>query len=169
VDREGQYLMVLWRELGGPTVGPSTRRGFGSFVLQDVARHFGFNPAIDYPGGAFRYRMHIDLAPFGVARAEGGVSTKAPQPAEDYALAVEASQIDVASAIRSIDGVRNITCEDGGIWLVEADRDIRAAVARQTIVAGGVLTMLIGRAAAGRLKLRPPAIGLEPRLSTLRT
>jgi hypothetical protein len=81
----------------------------------------------------------------------------AAPPVADHALVVEASDIDVASAIRSIDGVRKVTREVGGVWLVEADRDIRGLVARQMIVAGGALTMLIGRSAAGQLKVRPPA------------
>jgi hypothetical protein len=85
--------------------------------------------------------------------------TEALAPVADHALVVEAGDIDVASTIRSIDGVRKVTREVGGVWLVEADRDIRSLVARQMVVSGGVLTMLIGRSAAGQLKVRPLARG----------
>src|SRR5262249_45999770 len=52
---------------------------------------------------------------------------------DDHAVLVEASQIDVASAIRAIDGVQRVTRQIDGFWLVSSDRDIRPSVARQII------------------------------------
>jgi hypothetical protein len=77
-----------------------------------------------------------------------------PKSVDDQALLVEASEIDVAAAIRSIDGVRKVTREAGGIWLVAADADIRATIARIIVGKGGALTLLARRAVAGPAAVR---------------
>src|SRR5262249_10958330 len=43
---------------------------------------------------------------------------------------------------RGLEGVQRVTRERGGSWKVVADRDVRAAAARQIISKGGALTRL---------------------------
>ncbi|HEY1750922.1 MAG TPA: PAS domain S-box protein [Caulobacteraceae bacterium] len=53
VTRQGGALNIVWREIGGPPVEPPTRRGFGSRMLQGLAR--------DLEGAA-----RLDFAPDGL-------------------------------------------------------------------------------------------------------
>jgi ABC-2 type transport system ATP-binding protein len=59
-----------------------------------------------------------------------------------HPLLVEASQIDVAAAVQSIEGVQTVTGGSDGTWRIVADRDVRAAVARQIVTGGGSLVRL---------------------------
>jgi len=59
-----------------------------------------------------------------------------------HPLLVEAAGIDVASAIRGIEGVQQVIEAGHGAWRVVADRDVRAAVAQRIVAAGGSLTRL---------------------------
>jgi len=59
-----------------------------------------------------------------------------------HPLLVEATGIDVATALRGIEGVQQVLPAGEGAWRVIADRDVRAAVARNIVVAGGSLTRL---------------------------
>ena len=93
-------------------------------------------------------------------RAKQPLAIRGARP-DDYAVLVEASQTDIASAIRAIDGVQKVTRQIGGLWLVASDREIRSLVARQIIQRGGELTLLVGRAAASRLPL-PHQSASEP-------
>jgi len=63
-------------------------------------------------------------------------------PSVQHTLYVEAADTDVASAIRGIEGVQKVTRERGGGWRVMADRDVRAAAAKQIVSKGGALTQL---------------------------
>jgi ABC-2 type transport system ATP-binding protein len=64
-----------------------------------------------------------------------------------HPILVEASGIDIAGALRGIEGVQKVMPEGpqesgGGAWRVVADRDVRAAVAQRIVSAGGALTRL---------------------------
>jgi len=59
-----------------------------------------------------------------------------------HPILVEASGIDIASALRGIEGVQNVMPEGEGAWRVVADRDVRAAAAQRVVSAGGALTRL---------------------------
>ncbi len=59
-----------------------------------------------------------------------------------HPLLVEATGIDVASALRGIEGVQQVISAGEGAWRVVADRDVRATVARRIVSAGGSLTRL---------------------------
>jgi two-component sensor histidine kinase len=48
-DAEADRLMLRWEELGGPTVTPPTRRGFGTRMIERaLAAEFGGSAEIDY-------------------------------------------------------------------------------------------------------------------------
>ncbi|MBS0546886.1 MAG: ABC transporter ATP-binding protein [Proteobacteria bacterium] len=59
-----------------------------------------------------------------------------------HPLLVEASGIDVAAALRGIEGVQQVLPAGEGAWRVVADRDVRAVVARNVVTAGGSLSRL---------------------------
>ena len=59
-----------------------------------------------------------------------------------HPLLVEATGIDVAAALRGVEGVQQVLSAGEGAWRVIADRDVRATVARQIVSAGGALTRL---------------------------
>ena len=59
-----------------------------------------------------------------------------------HPLLVEASGVDVASTLKSIEGVQQVVDTGQGAWRVVADRDVRAAAAQHIIAAGGSLTRL---------------------------
>ncbi len=59
-----------------------------------------------------------------------------------HPLLVEASGIDVAAALRGVEGVQQVVSAGEGAWRVVADRDVRAAVAQRIVSAGGALTKL---------------------------
>jgi len=59
-----------------------------------------------------------------------------------HPLLVEASGIDVAAALRGVEGVQQVVASGDGAWRVIADRDVRASVARRVVSAGGSLTKL---------------------------
>jgi ABC-2 type transport system ATP-binding protein len=64
-----------------------------------------------------------------------------------HPILVEASGIDIAAALRGIEGVQKVMPEGpqgsgGGAWRVVADRDVRAAAAQRIVSAGGALTRL---------------------------
>jgi ABC-2 type transport system ATP-binding protein len=59
-----------------------------------------------------------------------------------HPLLVEAGGIDVASALRGIEGVQQVVEAGPGAWRVVADRDVRAMAAQRIVSAGGSLTRL---------------------------
>jgi ABC-2 type transport system ATP-binding protein len=59
-----------------------------------------------------------------------------------HPLLVEATGIDVAAALRGIEGVQQVISAGEGGWRVVADRDVRATVAQRIVSAGGSLTRL---------------------------
>ena len=59
-----------------------------------------------------------------------------------HPILVEAQGVDVAAALRGIEGVQSVLPEGDGAWRVTADRDVRAAAAQRIVSAGGSLTRL---------------------------
>jgi ABC-2 type transport system ATP-binding protein len=64
-----------------------------------------------------------------------------------HPILVEASGVDVAGALRGVEGVQSVVAEgpqggESGGWRVVADRDVRAAVAQRIVSSGGSLTRL---------------------------
>ena len=59
-----------------------------------------------------------------------------------HPLLVEASGIDVAAALKGIEGVQQVIEAGEGSWRVIADRDVRAAAAQRIVSGGGSLTRL---------------------------
>jgi ABC-2 type transport system ATP-binding protein len=59
-----------------------------------------------------------------------------------HPLLVEATGIDVAAALRGVEGVQQVIAVGEGGWRVVADRDVRATVAQRIVSAGGALTRL---------------------------
>jgi ABC-2 type transport system ATP-binding protein len=59
-----------------------------------------------------------------------------------HPLRVEAHGIDVAAALRGVEGVQQVVADGEGAWRVIADRDVRAAVAQRIVSTGGSLTRL---------------------------
>ena len=59
-----------------------------------------------------------------------------------HPLLVEATGIDVAAALRGVEGVQQVLPVGEGGWRVIADRDVRATVAHRIVTAGGSLTRL---------------------------
>lgn len=59
-----------------------------------------------------------------------------------HPILVEASGTDVAAALGGVEGVQKVTQERTSTWRVVADRDVRAAVARKIVTAGGSLLRL---------------------------
>ena len=54
----GLRLAVRWQERGGPPVAPPTRRGFGSIVLDRIARQMlGAEVALDFAADGFAWQM----------------------------------------------------------------------------------------------------------------
>ncbi len=59
-----------------------------------------------------------------------------------HPLLVEATGIDVAAALRGVEGVQQVLPAGEDAWRVVADRDVRATVAQRIVSAGGSLTRL---------------------------
>ena len=64
-----------------------------------------------------------------------------------HPILVEAQGVDIAGALRGVEGVQTVVPEGpegekGGGWRVVADRDVRAAVAQRIVSSGGSLTRL---------------------------
>ena len=63
IDRlngSGTFTFV-WRETGGPAVTKPSRRGFGSFILLDSAKHFGQSVKLDYTPRGICYELQLPL------------------------------------------------------------------------------------------------------------
>jgi ABC-2 type transport system ATP-binding protein len=59
-----------------------------------------------------------------------------------YVIDLEASGDGLAGRLAGIAGVINVTTIASGRWRVDADRDVRAAVAKAVVEAGGELRAL---------------------------
>lgn len=61
----GTSFTFLWKERGGPEVKPPVRRGFGSTILNDLARGFAASVEVEYAPEGFRYQLRAELARVG--------------------------------------------------------------------------------------------------------
>ena len=77
---------------------------------------------------------------------------RGPREGEQW-IYVEASEVDVASCMRAIDGVQRVTRESNGIWRVVADRDINIEAARNIVARGGALALLVSTPHLAKLGL----------------
>lgn len=70
IDRDGEdgVFSLAWKEIGGPTVSPPSRKGFGTVVLIDSARHFADHVTIDYSPAGLSYGLKVRLAAIEAAR-----------------------------------------------------------------------------------------------------
>jgi PAS domain S-box-containing protein len=57
----GGTFRFVWRETGGPAVTKPTRRGFGSVILLDSAKHFGQSVELDYAPRGLCYELQVKL------------------------------------------------------------------------------------------------------------
>jgi PAS domain S-box-containing protein len=57
----GGTFRFVWRETGGPAVTKPTRRGFGSVILLDSAKHFGQSVELDYAPRGLSYELQVQL------------------------------------------------------------------------------------------------------------
>jgi PAS domain S-box-containing protein len=60
LNGSGTFTLV-WRETGGPTVTKPSRRGFGSVILLDSAKHFGESVELDYAPRGLCYELQVQL------------------------------------------------------------------------------------------------------------
>lgn len=56
-----QVLVFDWQESGGPPAAPSTRKGFGSFILLDSPKQFGGEGRVAYDDSGLRYELRLPL------------------------------------------------------------------------------------------------------------
>ena len=76
-DGKGQFRFV-WRETGGPPVTPPTRKGFGTAILDQLAKNFGQKvEAVYHPGGLI-YELVVSLSVIGAQQPEASPLLKAP-------------------------------------------------------------------------------------------
>ncbi|MFC3231134.1 PAS domain S-box protein [Marinibaculum pumilum] len=91
----GPRLSVRWQERGGPAVTPPSRRGFGSIVLDRIARQMlGADVALDFAADGFAWRMTCTdgralAAHAGLQADAGGVMPAAAAPPGRRVLVVE--------------------------------------------------------------------------------
>ena len=60
-DKDGSFLFT-WRENGGPRVSQPSRKGFGTVILFDSAKHFAENVTADYLPAGFIYTLQLRLS-----------------------------------------------------------------------------------------------------------
>ena len=60
LNGSGSFTFI-WRETGGPPVTTPSRRGFGSVILLDSAKHFGQSVALDYSPLGVCYELQAKL------------------------------------------------------------------------------------------------------------
>src|SRR5205814_1607041 len=58
---EDRSFFFTWKEVGGPTVSAPNRKGFGSVILLDSAKHFAENVSADYLPRGLIYSLRIRL------------------------------------------------------------------------------------------------------------
>jgi two-component sensor histidine kinase len=60
-DAESEYLALEWVERGGPPVIAPSRRGFGSRLIEQLAREFGGEVALAFDPAGVRARIVLSL------------------------------------------------------------------------------------------------------------
>jgi two-component sensor histidine kinase len=69
VDRGNGSFSFVWREIGGPPVSPPSRKGFGSVILFDAARHFAEDASVDFSRVGLNYALQLKLSKIEVMTA----------------------------------------------------------------------------------------------------
>ncbi len=64
-----------WRETGGPPVTAPTRKGFGSVILLDSAKHFGQSVTLDYAPQGLSYDLQFQLSAIEASMKHEGRAT----------------------------------------------------------------------------------------------
>ncbi len=59
-----------------------------------------------------------------------------------FVIRLEADGVDVGAKLQGIDGIENISKAGDDAWRIDASRDVRSAVARRIVEAGGALSSL---------------------------
>jgi PAS domain S-box-containing protein len=62
LEADRQSFCFQWKEQGGPQVTPPVDRGFGTTILEDLARGFATDVKMDYAREGFRYELRAELA-----------------------------------------------------------------------------------------------------------
>jgi two-component sensor histidine kinase len=71
VDRAGGSFSFVWKEVGGPPTSPPSRKGFGSVILFDAAKHFAENVTVHFARGGLIYGLEFNLTTIEVIAARG--------------------------------------------------------------------------------------------------
>jgi two-component sensor histidine kinase len=77
VDGKGQ-LRFVWRESGGPPVTPPARKGFGTAILDQLAKSFGQKVEAVYRPEGLTYELVVSLGVIGAPQPEASPLLKAP-------------------------------------------------------------------------------------------
>ncbi|MGJ0511744.1 sensor histidine kinase [Methylocystis sp.] len=60
---EGEaFLTFEWKERGGPPATAASRKGFGSFIIEEWPKQFDGRTTITYPPSGLSYQLHLPLA-----------------------------------------------------------------------------------------------------------
>jgi PAS domain S-box-containing protein len=81
----GALFTFRWQEVGGPPAATPLRKGFGSFILSDVAKRFGRSAMIEYAPSGVSYELVVRLDT--IRAAPQADDTLPPEPAGHSALA----------------------------------------------------------------------------------
>ena len=74
---DGATFTFRWVESGGPPVVAPKRKGFGSAIVLDSAKHFGASVKLDYDPQGLRYELEIPLDMIEVADRKIAAATPA--------------------------------------------------------------------------------------------
>jgi two-component sensor histidine kinase len=62
-DIEGEaFITFEWKEIGGPPVTATSRKGFGSFIIEEWPKQFDGRTTITYQPSGLSYQLHLPLA-----------------------------------------------------------------------------------------------------------
>jgi two-component sensor histidine kinase len=62
IDDESQRLRLTWTEIGGPAVGPPTRRSFATRMMDALGRQLNGTVRLDYKPSGFVYMLDAPLS-----------------------------------------------------------------------------------------------------------
>jgi two-component sensor histidine kinase len=86
VCRGNELFRFTWAEIGGPTVQPPRRKGFGSSILSGMAKRFAQNVQADYRPEGFTYELEVSLGSIRAAESKSNldknIESASPRRAE---------------------------------------------------------------------------------------
>lgn len=62
IDGTEPHFLFEWQESGGPTVTMPTRKGFGTFMLMELAKQLGQFVALTYEPNGLRYELRVPMS-----------------------------------------------------------------------------------------------------------